>query len=599
MAADFGSRDGTSNRIAANHSFPVTMLIILAITGHWIDIKFRLHQELLAFIPLEGHHTGEYMASVVYDVLDEFDIKEKFFCVTTDSASNNLKMVKELSKLLYDRCGIEWDWKTNHIPCLAHIINLVVQKFLKTLAIQSDDDMTNSDINDSDINDDGDSDVDKNGDADSNVDDDDVFDSSSFSTIIGKLRAIAKSIRVSTLRWERFQRCCKAYDIQPMTIPLDIKVRWNSTFRMLHKAIYLRDPIERYVNELKATKLHLTNDEWQQAEVLLMFLLPFQRCTARFECNSSYTEIDYVFFAYDTMYNHIDDVKEKLESSTGIGALPCANYMLKAIKSMETVLKKYYAKTALPTVYGDGMILNPRCKLSLFEEDTWAPTDSAKYSNACKERFLSHYDTGNNGSSTSTAPANNINKRRIENAFPHDPEFQHALTTRSNKRRRSDYDRYIEVPNDPSIPSSLMWWRENHKLYSDLGKMVRDVLPVPASGCAVERQFSVSGRITIWQRNRLSPKVISDSMIYKGALAKTRCPLRDELENVDDIDRLPIDECEGKIPDEWTQAWWLKNLGKTSTIDPNIIDMYRLSDEPMADEEGEEEEEEDLYGSFE
>src|SRR5277367_1871246 len=190
MAADFGSRDGTSNRIAANHSFPVTMLIILAITGHWIDIKFRLHQELLAFIPLEGHHTGEYMASVVYDVLDEFDIKEKFFCVTTDSASNNLKMVKELSKLLYDRCGIEWDWKTNHIPCLAHIINLVVQKFLKTLAIQSDDD-----INDSDINDNGDSDLDKDGDANSNIDDDDGFDSSSFLTIIGKLRAIAKSIR--------------------------------------------------------------------------------------------------------------------------------------------------------------------------------------------------------------------------------------------------------------------------------------------------------------------------------------------------------------------------------------------------------------------
>src|SRR5271170_3667758 len=95
----------------------------------------------------------------------------------------------------------------------------------------------------------------------------------------------------------------------------------------------------------------------------MMFLLPFQRCTARFECNSSYAEIDYVFCTYDTMYNHIDDVKEKLESSTGIGALPCANYMLKAIKSMETVLKKYYAKTALPTVYGDGMILNPRCKL--------------------------------------------------------------------------------------------------------------------------------------------------------------------------------------------------------------------------------------------
>jgi hypothetical protein len=108
------------------------LLINLAITGHWIDSKFRLQQELLAFTPLEGGHTGEYMASIVFDTLEEFDIKEKFFCVTSDSASNNIKMVKELSKILLAKCNIKWDWKTNHIPCLAHIINLVVQKFLKT-----------------------------------------------------------------------------------------------------------------------------------------------------------------------------------------------------------------------------------------------------------------------------------------------------------------------------------------------------------------------------------------------------------------------------------------------------------------------------------
>jgi hypothetical protein len=141
-----------------------------------------------------------------------------------------------------------------------------------------------------------------------------------------------------------------------------------------------------------------------------------------------------------------------------------------------------------------------------------------------------------------------------------------------------------------SIPSGLMWWRENHKLYPDIGKMARDVLAVPASGCAVERQFSISGRITIWQRNRLSAKIISDSMIYKGALAKTRCPLRVEFEHVDDIDVLPIDECEGTIPEEWTQGWWLKNLA----IGMDIIDLYHL-EEPIVDED----DGKDLYGSLE
>jgi len=64
-------------------------------------------------------------------------------------------------------------------------------------------------------------------------------------------------------------------------------------------------------------------------------------------------------------------------------------------------------------------------------------------------------------------------------------------------------------------------------MFPDLALMMRDVLAVLASSCAVECQFSISGRIAIWQRNRLSPKVISDSIIYKGALAKSHSsPLR-------------------------------------------------------------------------
>src|SRR5438046_8698286 len=128
------------------------MLICVGATIHFIDEKFRLQQELLGFVPLTGSHTGEYMAEVIYDLLEEYGIKEKFFCITTDNASNNIAMVKELSKLL-EHDNISWDYKTNHIPCLAHIINLVVQKFLHTLVTaagnsddRSFDDLTSPDI---------------------------------------------------------------------------------------------------------------------------------------------------------------------------------------------------------------------------------------------------------------------------------------------------------------------------------------------------------------------------------------------------------------------------------------------------------------------
>ena len=401
-----------------------------------------------------------------------------------------------------------------------------------------------------------------------------------------------------------------------MTIPLDITIRWNSAYRMLLQALYLRRPMHRYVDDCitKASserlkrpwmEMQLSDAEWEQAEVLLMFLLPFKRCTARFECNSDYMEIDYVFFAYNTMYDHIDDVKAKLNSGTGIGALPCAKYMLKAIGEMEVVLKKYYEKTAFPTVYADGMILNPRTKLIIFEDPSWEDTSAEEYSNACRRRFIEMYDTSNATSASTASPStaspavpsrsivspststavSGTHKRTTSQI---DPEYHQNLLNRSAKRRRNDYDRFIDSPNDPDIRSGLGWWKAHYIHYKDLAMMARDVLAVPASGCAVERQFSISGRIAVWQRNRLSPRVILDAMIFKAALTHTRCPLRAELDNVDDVDQLPVEPKEGTIPDEWINGWWRKQLQR-GLPGKMVVDMF--GEGPVNDED-----EEDIYG---
>ena len=55
--------------------------------------------------------------------------------------------------------------------------------------------------------------------------------------------------------------------------------------------------------------------------------------------------------------------------------------------------------------------------------------------------------------------------------------------------------------------------------------MARDVSAVPDSGCAVERQSIIFERMAVWQCNHLSPSIISDTRIFKAALAHTKCPL--------------------------------------------------------------------------
>ena len=55
----------------------------LSVTAHYIDIpkdqpdQWTLREVQLAFAPLEGHHTGANIASVLQGVLERYGIREK------------------------------------------------------------------------------------------------------------------------------------------------------------------------------------------------------------------------------------------------------------------------------------------------------------------------------------------------------------------------------------------------------------------------------------------------------------------------------------------------------------------------------------------
>ena len=104
------------------------------ITCHWVDKSFTLHDALLDFKRIKGRHVGRSLATAVYDVLSEFDLCGKLFCITSDNASNNHTMLDALSNLLWDERSIDWNGREHHITCLNHVINLCIEDFLKGLA---------------------------------------------------------------------------------------------------------------------------------------------------------------------------------------------------------------------------------------------------------------------------------------------------------------------------------------------------------------------------------------------------------------------------------------------------------------------------------
>jgi hypothetical protein len=185
---------------------------MLAITGHWIDKAWVLHEALLAFTLLEGSHTGNKLAKEIFKTLDGFNIAEKLFCITTDNASNNTKAMRMLAKLLLRHKGIIWEWEENHISCLNHVINIAVQAFLKKINCldkpdeeENDDEEEEEEEESDDDDDEEEENEDENEDGDGLIEDDVEEDPIvvNFGMIIKKLHTLMKVICVTYI-WIKY-----------------------------------------------------------------------------------------------------------------------------------------------------------------------------------------------------------------------------------------------------------------------------------------------------------------------------------------------------------------------------------------------------------
>src|SRR5437667_4883344 len=130
------------------------------------------------------------------------------------------------------------------------------------------------------------------------------------------------------------------------------------------------------------------------------------------------------------MFNHIDDFLSSLRSRRGLGALLCASVLIDALMKMEKKLTEYYR--SIPSVYGDAMILNPRCKFSIFNEETWSDVDTDQYSRACRHRFEREYlSTATTITSSMLAPHGTKRPAPGDSDEDVDPGFQALFAKRT------------------------------------------------------------------------------------------------------------------------------------------------------------------------
>lgn len=102
----------------------------LFVTAHFIDEKWAAKEVLLSILSLKDGVMACDLASLLVQTLVDFQIHTKIFTITTDLSPATLILVDELHRL--SRSPEDFDFQPHqHIPCLGHVINEVINGVLQ------------------------------------------------------------------------------------------------------------------------------------------------------------------------------------------------------------------------------------------------------------------------------------------------------------------------------------------------------------------------------------------------------------------------------------------------------------------------------------
>src|SRR5579859_61768 len=166
--------------------------------------------------------------------------------------------------------------------------------------------------------------------------------------------------------------------------------------------------------------------------------------------------IDQVFWVYESLFNELDRLSTIAEQRVNVQH-QWLTVLAPAWRALNAKLRKYYNKTAKACVYPNGVIFQPRGKLSLFKTYSWEEGDIDKYSQACRDKYVSEYE----GISPFDVVPPNASLKRNFSQVDDDNEYEEFLSALNPNSTTNEYDCYIQsLPINFRI-AVLEWWRLN------------------------------------------------------------------------------------------------------------------------------------------
>jgi len=226
---------------------------MIAITAHWTDENWKVRSTLMAIRELDGDHDGENISLVVYSVLQEFSIVDKFGYFTGDNASNNDTALQWLNQRICEEGGNGFDVSDRRLRCFAHDMQIAIKGLLFGPKVKELETYQ----------------------ATANVTDEEKAEWMRIKWrgfgAIGKLHNIVKYIRVSPKRRAGFKTLLQDLEKKSIKVPiLDNDTRWGSVATMVEYGLENQDAIDMYCCEQTALSDDvLSQEEWIELQTVI------------------------------------------------------------------------------------------------------------------------------------------------------------------------------------------------------------------------------------------------------------------------------------------------------------------------------------------
>jgi hypothetical protein len=225
---------------------------MIAITAHWTDPDWKIQLTLLAIRELEGDHDGENISEVIFSVLKEYNIVDKFGYFTGDNASNNDTALQCLARRMVADGGVGFNVHDRRLRCFAHDMQIAVKGLLfgpKAKDLESYEATANT--------------------TDAEKAEWMKAKWRSFGAI-GKLHNIVKYIRISPKRRAGFRTLLQDLEKKSIKVPvMDNDTRWGSVATMIEYGLENQDAIDMYCREQSPLKDDaLDEKDWKELQMV-------------------------------------------------------------------------------------------------------------------------------------------------------------------------------------------------------------------------------------------------------------------------------------------------------------------------------------------